>query len=66
MKDKTFIVKTDLDRFVNSNKAELIEAIENHIEETQSSSEGADDEDYMRLNKKRNLLLKKLIKELKK
>lgn len=48
--------------FINENRAELVEAIENHIEETKSLSEGADDDDYTRLNNNRNKLLLRFLK----
>lgn len=48
--------------FISKNRNELTEAIENHIEEVTSLCEGCDDEDYERLNKKRNKLLKKFLK----
>ena len=50
--------------FCRNNRVELKEALNNHIEEVTSLTEGADDDEYIVLNHKRNRILKRLLKQL--
>ena len=50
--------------FCRNNRVELKEALNNHIEEVTSLTEGADDDEYTVLNHKRNRILKRLLKQL--
>lgn len=50
--------------FCRNNREELKDAISNHVEEISSLIEGADDEEYIVLNHKRNRILKRLLKQL--
>lgn len=53
-----------LHRFCTDNRAELVEALDNHISETDSLCEAAEDDLHIVQNHKRNRLLKRLIKLL--
>jgi len=51
--------------FIRDNREKLVEALENHISETESLREAADDERYMVDTDKRNRLLKRLVNVIK-
>jgi len=52
--------------FIRDNREELVEALENHISETESLREAADDVRYIVDTDKRNRLLTRLVNVIKK
>lgn len=50
-----------LNDFVICNKDDLVEALDNHLSEINSIMESADDDEYLKLNKDRQKLLKRLL-----